>query len=97
MDPGVAASPVLSALKQAAPTARLSIVLNVFGYFYRHVAGRFATGSLTGCIGPWRPGEPDTFVAGRRLGPGLVHALPPPAPPVLLGLGLLALRGPVRR
>jgi hypothetical protein len=89
--PGVAASPVLSALRQAAPTARLSIVLNVFGYFYRHVAGRFATGSLTGCIGPWRPGEPDSFVAGRRLGPGLVHALPPPAPRVLLGASVAVL------
>jgi hypothetical protein len=83
--PGAAASPVLSALRRAAPAPRLSIVLNMFGYFYRHVAGRFATGSLTGCIGPWRPGEPDTFVAGRRLGPGLVHALAPPAPRVLLG------------
>ena len=89
--PGVAASPVLSALRQAAPTARLSIVLNVFGYFYRHVAGRFATGSLTGCIGPWRPGEPDTFVAGRRLGAGLVHALPSPAPRVQFGASVAVL------
>jgi hypothetical protein len=75
--PGVASSPVLSALQRAATTPRLSIVLNLFGYFTGHVDGRFATGSLTGCIGPWRPGEPDTFVAGRRIEMGVVRQASP--------------------
>lgn len=89
--PGAAASPVLSALRWAAHEPRLSIVLNVFGYFYQHVAGRFATGSLTGSIGLWQPGEPTTFVAGRRLDAGVVHELPPPAPRVLFGASVASL------
>jgi hypothetical protein len=95
--PGVASSPVLSALQRAATTPRLSIVLNLFGYFTRHVDGRFATGSLTGCIGPWRPGEPDTFVAGRRIEMGVVRqaspasASAPPTRPVFFGASVAAL------
>lgn len=68
--PGADASAALDALRRAAPTPRLSIVLNVFGFVLDHVEDRFTTGSVTGCIGPWRPGEPLRFVAGRRLASG---------------------------
>ena len=82
--PGCAASLVLDALRRASPTPRLSIVLNLFGYFYNHVDDRFATGAMTGCIGTWRPGEPLSFVAGRRLELGLL-ARTSAAADVLLG------------
>ncbi|MGH3982898.1 MAG: hypothetical protein ACRDST_09525 [Pseudonocardiaceae bacterium] len=87
--PGCAGSAVLDALRQASPTPRLSIVLNPFGFFYNHVDDRFATGSLTGCIGPWRLGEPLTFVAGRRLGMGLL-ARPNATARVMLGPSVVA-------
>lgn len=87
--PGCAGSAVLDALRRAAPTPRLSIVLNQFGYFYNHVEDRFGTGSMTGCIGPWRPGEPLSFVAGRRLGMGRL-ARPSPTTRVMLGPSVLA-------
>ena len=81
---GCADSAVLDTLRRASPTRRLSIVFNQFGYFYSHVEDRFGTGSMTGCIGPWQPGEPMSFVAGRRLGMGLL-ALPSPTSRVMLG------------
>ena len=82
--PGCAASPVLDALRQASPTSRLSLVLNLFGYFYARFEDRFATGTMTGCIGPWQPGEPLSFVAGRRMELGLL-ARPSEELDVLLG------------
>jgi hypothetical protein len=85
--PGCAAYPVLDALRQTITVPRLSIVLNVFGFFYNHVEECFATGSLTGCIGPWHAGEPLTFVAGRRLDLG---QLPGPPPTVPLGRSVAA-------
>jgi len=85
--PGCAAYPVLDALRQTITVPRLSIVLNVFGFFYNHVEDCFATGSLTGCIGPWHAGEPLTFVTGRRLDGG---QLPGPSPTVPLGRSVAA-------
>lgn len=82
--PGCRNHPVLDALRLATPTPRLSIVLNVFGFFYSHLEDRFATGSLTGCIGPWLPGEPLSFVAGRRLDMGRLTG---PTAPVALQFG----------
>jgi hypothetical protein len=60
------AYPVLTALRETS-SSRLSIGLNVFGFSGRRGSDSFATGRLTGCIGAWRPGEPLSFVAGRRL------------------------------
>jgi len=64
--PGCGGYPVLAALSATRP-ARLSIGLNVFGVLSQSGRSTFATGSLTGCIGPWHAGEPLSFVAGRRL------------------------------
>lgn len=69
--PGAGSVPVLAALRAASPQ-RLSIGLNVFGIDARRGGVTFATGRLTGCIGPWRAGEPMSFVAGRRLDGGLL-------------------------
>ncbi len=63
---GCDAYPVLAALSAPAPS-RLSIGLTVFGVSAQPGSGVFATGRLTGCIGPWQAGEPRSFVAGRRL------------------------------
>lgn len=68
--------PALDALRAATTDARLSIVLDFFGFYYAHVDGLFATGGLTGAIGPWRPGEPRRFVAGRRLDAGALPEFP---------------------
>lgn len=80
--PGSAASPALAAIRAESSADRLSIVLNTFGFFHEHIENYFATGSLTGCIGPWHAGEPTQFVAGRRIEAGVLSG---PRPPVLLG------------
>ncbi|MGB3465873.1 MAG: hypothetical protein WBA74_11405 [Cyclobacteriaceae bacterium] len=55
-------------LKETTQDNKLSINLNGFGYYYNHADdGRFSLGRLLGAIGPWFSGEPDTFVAERRL------------------------------
>lgn len=60
-------SEFLKQLRAATESDALSIVLNTFGFYYAHLDGRFATGTLIGCLGPHEPGEPKRFVAGRRL------------------------------
>lgn len=78
-------SPVLRALKSAAPT-ELAIVLNVFGYYYSDVDGRHTTGTIVGCIGPHLNEDPQYFVAGRRLQSLAVPISgPPPARATLIG------------
>ncbi|MEV4075049.1 hypothetical protein [Nonomuraea fuscirosea] len=69
--PGAGSVPVLAALREASPQ-RLSIGFNVYGIDARRGGVTFATGRLTGCVGPWREGEPTSFVAGRRLDAGLL-------------------------
>jgi hypothetical protein len=66
------AYPAVAALRDATSDDRLSIVLNLFGVYYNHVDNLFGTGGLTGVLGPWRPGEPARFVAGRRLDGGTI-------------------------
>ncbi len=80
--PRAATSAALSAIRAESDANRLSIVLNTFGYYYAHVDALFGTGSLTGCIGPWRDGEPARFAAGRRIDAGVL-ARPGPDPILL--------------
>lgn len=94
---GSAASPVLAAIRAESSTDRLSIVLNTCGFFYRHVEDRFATGSLTGCIGPWHAGEPARFVAGRRLEAGVLSLSAEPGSEVFLGPTVAAIDQPASR
>lgn len=55
-------------LKSTTQGGKLSVNLNGFGYYYNHAKdGRFSLGKILGAIGPWFEGEPDTFVAHRRL------------------------------
>jgi len=67
-------SDVLKQLRDATADDSLSVVFNTFGFYYAHLDGRFATGTLIGCLGPHQPDEPRTFVAGRRLQTLLVSA-----------------------
>ena len=60
-------SPFLNQLKSVTQENKLSINLNVLGYYYTHNDGRFSLGRIIGAIGPWFYGEPDTFAPCRRL------------------------------
>lgn len=63
-------SRVADRLRQATTDGKLSIRLSTFAYFNADdTAPRFTIGSVVGAIGPYRPGEPHTFVAGRRFAP----------------------------
>lgn len=66
--PGV--SPLADRLRAATSGGRLSIRLATFAYVNGDdTAPRFTIGSVVGAIGPHHPGEPRTFVAGRRFAP----------------------------
>ncbi|NJP91669.1 hypothetical protein HCN51_19765 [Nonomuraea sp. FMUSA5-5] len=67
--PAAAAVPLLAELRDCSPE-RLSIRFTMYGITAQRCTAAFATGRLTGCIGPWSPGEPLSFVAGRRLDMG---------------------------
>jgi hypothetical protein len=60
-------SDAMKELRDTTAHGSLSVVFNTFGFYYTHIDGRFATGTLVGCLGPQQPGEPKTFIAGRRL------------------------------
>jgi hypothetical protein len=64
-------SRVLTELKTAcAATEMLSIRLTTFGYSDRDPrAGNFTTGTVVGTIGPQLPGEPESYILGRRFAP----------------------------
>jgi hypothetical protein len=54
----------------AAPAGgKLSIRLTTFAFNGNSTSPRFTIGSVVGAIGPYRPGEPHKFVAGRRFAP----------------------------
>lgn len=67
--PAAAAVPLLAELRERSPD-RLSIAFTMYGISAQRCTAAFATGELTGCLGPWQPGEPRSFVAGRRLDMG---------------------------
>jgi hypothetical protein len=77
-------SPLLGQLRTVSEERELAIALNLFGYYYSDADGRHTTGALVGCIGPRRQGEPQSFVAGRRLQP-LALPMPGGPPAVLIG------------
>jgi len=76
-------SPLIKELRTLTEGDELSIVLNMFGYYYTEADGRHTTGALTGCIGPRHAAEPRTFVGARRL-PALSINLPGVQRPVVL-------------
>ncbi|MFW5834844.1 MAG: hypothetical protein ACOCYE_12185, partial [Pseudomonadota bacterium] len=65
------ASPVLTALRDAAKTNghRLSINLMTYGFQGNAKQDTFTFGQVAGTIGPWRRGEARSFAAGRRFAP----------------------------
>jgi len=65
--PTAAESPVLDALRKAAPGGKLSIDFNVFGYGRDPKIPRYTMGHVVGTIGPYREGEPEHFVLGRQM------------------------------
>lgn len=71
--PGV--SRVADRLRAATTGDKLSIRLTTFAFNGNQAAPRFTIGSVVGTIGPYRPGEPHTFVAGRRFAPVLPEGL----------------------
>jgi hypothetical protein len=62
-------SPFLRALADAARGGALSIRLSTFAFKTSATSPMFTYGTLVGAIGPAVPGEPKTFIAGRRLMP----------------------------
>jgi hypothetical protein len=56
-------------LRTATTGGKLSIRLTTFAFNGDNTAARFTIGSVVGVIGPYRPGEPHTFVTGRRFAP----------------------------
>lgn len=48
---------------------RLSIRLSTFGYSGNASSDRYTLGSVSGVIGPYLEGEPESFVLGRRFAP----------------------------
>lgn len=71
-DPALAArSPTLVAMKEVAAANGGCLSINLLTYGYQGSASQpsFTFGRLAGCIGPWREGEPKTFVRGRRFAP----------------------------
>lgn len=67
--PGV--SRVADRLRAATTGDRLSIRLTTFAFNGDRTAPRFTIGSVVGTIGPYRAGEPHTFITGRRFAPVL--------------------------
>lgn len=65
--PGV--SRIADQLRAATSGGRLSICLATFAFSFDRASPRFTLGAVVGAIGPYRPGEPHTFVAGRRFAP----------------------------
>jgi hypothetical protein len=66
--PGV--SRIVDQLRAATTGGRLSIRLMTFAYFNKdNTAPQFTIGSVVGAIGPYRQGEPRTFLPGRRFAP----------------------------
>lgn len=65
--PGV--SRIADELRAATTGGKLSICLTTFAFTFDRASPRFTLGAVVGAIGPYRPGEPHTFVAGRRFAP----------------------------
>jgi hypothetical protein len=66
---GLAGSRVLRELREASDGDRLSIRLTTFGYDGNASSPSFTLGTMIGTIGPYRDGEPESFVFGRRFAP----------------------------
>lgn len=59
----------LAELAKAAGGGKLSIRLTTFGYDGSASSPTFTLGTMLGTIGPYLPGEPESFVLGRRFAP----------------------------
>jgi hypothetical protein len=64
------ASKFLDQLRKATQDGKLSIRLTTFAYQDDHTKSGFTFGTVSGVIGPYLDGEPDSFVLGRRFAPG---------------------------
>jgi hypothetical protein len=62
-------SRIADRLRAATTGGKLSIRLATFAFTFDSTSSRFTLGSVVGAIGPYRPGEPHTFVTGRRFAP----------------------------
>jgi hypothetical protein len=65
--PGV--SRIADRLRAATTGDKLSMRLTTFAFNGNRASPRFTIGSVVGAIGPYRQGEPHTFVTGRRFAP----------------------------
>lgn len=64
------ASPFLKKLKAMVEhTGKLSIRMMLYSYNMTHTDPDFTLGYVSGVIGPYLEGEPDTFILGRRFAP----------------------------
>ncbi|HEX5749928.1 MAG TPA: hypothetical protein VFZ09_27100 [Archangium sp.] len=66
---GLRSSPFLRQLQAATTGKRLSIRMATFGYQGKASHPRFTLGTVVGTLGPYLPGEPSSFVLGRRFTP----------------------------
>ncbi len=67
--PGAGGSRFLRELSAGGNPAQLSIRFNIDGYDDDSSSPTFTTGRVVGSIGPYTPGDPLQFVAGRALSP----------------------------
>jgi len=74
-DKHIGSSRFFKELKTTTQGNKLSLNLNVFGYFnnkytnkdHKIIHPRFTLGRVLGAIGPWFQGEPQLFVPGRKM------------------------------
>jgi hypothetical protein len=60
----------LKELRAATQDNKLSIRLTTWGFQDDHTRSGFTVGTISGVIGPYLGGEPESFVLGRRFAPG---------------------------
>lgn len=73
-----ASSPLLSALRDEAQAngGCLSANLMTFAYETNAPEATYTLGRMVGALGPWREGDPNSFVLGRRFAPVANNVMP---------------------
>jgi hypothetical protein len=67
--PALPPSRVLNELRRSTTAGRLSVRLSTFGFDGNAKSETFTLGQVSGVIGPYLAGEPESFVLGRRFTP----------------------------
>jgi hypothetical protein len=67
--PAAGVSDFIDRLRAVTAEDFVSVRLTTFGYDGTSNSPRFTVGSIVGALGPYVPGEPHRFVAGRRFAP----------------------------